>query len=1172
MLKIIGLNSFEEEQKIDFERLTEKGLFGIFGPTGSGKSTILDAITIVLYGKVTRTNKGYINTTTKNLNVSYEFEIGLGSERKTYIAERNMRIDKHGAYKTRYARLIEKNESESNILADKPTEVHKQIEKIIGLTVEDFTRSVVLPQGKFSEFLKLTGKDRRDMLERIFALEKYGKNLSDKIKRARNKRIKEKNILSGELKKYEGLSEEVFKERKLQLKELIKEEESLIEEKKKLNIDYEKYKGIYELQNELKDYKIIEKSLEDRNEEISLKKESLDKAKKALRVKPFIDDLEKTNMQIKNNNNELKNLEIKLKNIDEELKATEKKYNDVLERKEKEIPELIKKEANLQQAIEINKKVARLKLEREELLKAYTKVKGEMNALEKKLNLILSSREDKFKNIEEVDSRLKKISVDPEYREKVQDAFNKEKEYKQLLDKKEEVDLKVKNKEKNIINEKKEYENVVEVQKKQNSIVIELENKYREIEQQNPGDNSLLLEKSEKVSFLREKLEKAVNNDNKKRQLEKILKEVYEDKNPVEEEIKLTKEKLIKKEKELTFIDEEIDYINKTNLASILARELEEGKACPVCGSIHHSSSAEKIDIKLLEEKQQKKTHIQEQLKELDKIINKFSIKLVSYEKEEEHMKNDLNQIEEELENIDLSKLKEEKEKKEREFIDLKNRLEKYNKEKNEIDNKLKMQKENNVKIDMKEAKLSEILKSEENSLEELKKDLSKENKKLDKASKEYLFLKKELKLEDITLKMQEIKKAEKESIQLQNNQRELRKYIDKMDKQKEELNNKIKELDIEISKILQSGKEKASIIKMEEEEFQKLSLGKNPEEYIEVVRKEIKKINESSDILKIRLEKDKKQRQEIWDTKLSLEQSKSILTNLYKEQKEKLEVSLQENNFSNDNEILKVLLDKEFINRIENEINKFEDEIKNVKNNIARIDKKLNGEFIEEDKWQEIKKDRSEKEKVLNLKIKEIATIQKTIEDMKKDIEDLKELKKKEKEIEHKLSLLNDLGKLVEGNKFVEFAAMNQLKYIAREASRRLKNITKDRYALEIDSEGNFTIRDDYNGGEIRETSTLSGGETFLTSLALALALSSQVQLKGSAPLEFFFLDEGFGTLDRDLLDIVMNSLERIHNSKFSVGIISHVEELKNRVPVKLIVTPAKQGEGGSKVKLEYS
>ena len=91
------------------------------------------------------------------------------------------------------------------------------------------------------------------------------------------------------------------------------------------------------------------------------------------------------------------------------------------------------------------------------------------------------------------------------------------------------------------------------------------------------------------------------------------------------------------------------------------------------------------------------------------------------------------------------------------------------------------------------------------------------------------------------------------------------------------------------------------------------------------------------------------------------------------------------------------------------------------------------------------------------------------------------------------------------------------------------------------------------------------------MTSLSLALALSSQIQLKGNAPLEFFFLDEGFGSLDAELLDIVMESLERLHSDKLSVGIISHVEELKNRVPIKLLVTSSEAGSG-SKVKIEYS
>ena len=103
------------------------------------------------------------------------------------------------------------------------------------------------------------------------------------------------------------------------------------------------------------------------------------------------------------------------------------------------------------------------------------------------------------------------------------------------------------------------------------------------------------------------------------------------------------------------------------------------------------------------------------------------------------------------------------------------------------------------------------------------------------------------------------------------------------------------------------------------------------------------------------------------------------------------------------------------------------------------------------------------------------------------------------------------------------------------------------------------------------RSSDTLSGGETFLVSLALALALSSQIQLKGSAPLEFFFLDEGFGSLDSELLDTVMTSLEKLHSNNLSVGIISHVEELKSRVPMKLVVS-LDEKDASSKCRIELS
>lgn len=105
--------------------------------------------------------------------------------------------------------------------------------------------------------------------------------------------------------------------------------------------------------------------------------------------------------------------------------------------------------------------------------------------------------------------------------------------------------------------------------------------------------------------------------------------------------------------------------------------------------------------------------------------------------------------------------------------------------------------------------------------------------------------------------------------------------------------------------------------------------------------------------------------------------------------------------------------------------------------------------------------------------------------------------------------------------------------------------------------------IRDDGNGGRPPSGLDSVRGETFLTSLSLALALSAQIQLRGQYPLQFFFLDEGFGTLDPDLLDTVITSLEKLHNDQLSVGIISHVPELRARLPRKLIVVPAEQGGG---------
>ncbi len=152
-------------------------------------------------------------------------------------------------------------------------------------------------------------------------------------------------------------------------------------------------------------------------------------------------------------------------------------------------------------------------------------------------------------------------------------------------------------------------------------------------------------------------------------------------------------------------------------------------------------------------------------------------------------------------------------------------------------------------------------------------------------------------------------------------------------------------------------------------------------------------------------------------------------------------------------------------------------------------------------------------------------------------------------------------LHETIPANTLRDFALEIMFRQMGNLANEQLKYLTSERYQLKVETIGDLSVIDRWNANEERPVETLSGGESFLTSLALALALSELS--RGRAQLNSLFLDEGFGTLDAETLDIAIAALEGLRMQGRNIFLISHIQELTRRLPVKINVR--KRGDDGT-------
>lgn len=1167
-LEVKGLNSFIDKQVVEFDKLTERGLFGIFGPTGSGKSTILDGITLALYGDIARKSSNYINTNCDGVYVSYEFQI-TGNEVKRYRVDREFKRDnKSGGIRNKSSKIIDITGGVENVLEEKAKAVTSKCEEIIGLKLDDFMRTVVLPQGKFSEFLKLEGKERRNMLERLFNLRKYGDDLSSKLSLEIRKEKDKMNVLEGQLKGYEGVSEEALKAKEEEINEInlsIKSKEELLNKIKK---EFEEAEKVWNTQKELYDKRIEEESLVSRSEEIKSFKERVEISNKADKVILFINNLEDILKEINKEDLKFNELNKKLEELINLREENKLKFEEVAKKKEEKLPDLRLKKEKLLESQKERDILFQIKADGVKLKEACKKIFEDRSKCDTKLNSIEENEKRLNEELKEKEERKEELFVHEEFKNKINSGLfilnsyeGLDKQFNEI--KSEEIELKKYIK--NLTEDKEKSEKDLKVKIESLS---KTRDKLESLLKETPGDSNSILEKQIKLGEYREKL-------NKYKEIKNSLEESLKSKNNFEEKLKAFENQKLLLEKEVRELKEYINKVKVEELAHKLRENLVDGECCPVCGSTHHElNKVEKIN---LEESNEKTTLLESKEEKLKELILEFSKIEATLEYENKKIE-ELNISIEEVGEVNEERLKSLEE----EFNTLKDKIEEFNLKKENLEKNLEKLKEekNNLENIFNKAEVilcEKIVREKEiaSKVKELDKELKLKNSELNS-------IKNELKIEDIKLENDLILKKEKEKNLLEKEIRILRTQLEESNKIKDELREKrdaLKE-DYLSQKSLLDGKVE---VYREKERMIKGSLKGLIDEALPIEKIDIKGLLEDLQLeidyieksyLNLSEEKEKLEKafnnmnQEMAVTKERVNSLK-----LRKENEEKkVNLALEEEGFKTILEVKEGILSKDEKEKLKILIEEYHNNLIKVRANIELLIKKLNGKSLTEEEWTMVLQEKNNTEKELKeveeLKIRLVTES----ESIKKKLEEQRDILHIKAKQEHKLALLSDLEKLFKGKKFVEFIAANKLKYISIEASKKLKDITNGVYGLEVDENGKFIIRDYKNGGAERDASTLSGGETFLASLALALSLSSQIQLKGTAPLELFFLDEGFGTLDDNLLDVVMSSLERLHHERLSVGIISHVESIKNRVPVKLILTPAEAGIGGSKVKIERS
>ncbi len=1012
-LTLKGIHSYRETQTIEFDKLTEAGLFGIFGKVGSGKSTILEAISFVLFGKRERaSNYDLFNLRSDKLLIDFECRAGRDNNLYRFVADgrRNgKQFEKVSMDRRAYQWLTE--------LKDwSPIEYEDPAEKIIGLSYDNFKRTIIIPQGRFQDFIDLGDTERTKMLKELFKLERF--DLSKQLAAVKSQNKDQLTENQARIDAIGDVSEEVIAQKIHDLK--ITKELFLIESK-----------TLSQLQKQATELTELRLNIDKLNQEkekvdrLNLQKPFFEARKQVLKdyefcATNFKSIIDRRADYAKNLNQDQTKLNTKaadFKTIQGQLAIQQKNIETL--RPQYETRQRLKDEAlELSKIIDIKKKNDQKTDIDKRIAKGETLLTEKNEAIKQRqatLNILQTQLQKNKADLPDV-LQLSEIKTWFAQAKNWADARKKLKDEADGLLKKQET----------------EYLNIT------NAVFYEQSNLVADMPQ---GTTTAVVIEALKV-------------------------------------IQATKKQ------EIVALDQSLLYLNTQKALQQYADGLADGKPCPLCGSVHHPSSlssSENFDNQTITIKKQR-ADLQNLTDFIVKAIGKIEnsqVKLDEIAQRKNEIKQEwatqTNEIEQHKQAFVWQPLfsADQPEAVEKAFAEAKNK-------KNDVE------------------RLEKIIETEAKAIETEKETISKYEKPIA-----------ELRLESAGL--QSVMESLLGQLQKLN-------FQDFVETNTETLTQKQTELDQKYKKITLDFEQLDNVIKVQTNAKSSL------EGELKILDDSVK--NNTAELAKI---------------------------------KATLSEKIIEAGFESEQTITDILAQRLNIDLERTDIQTFEQNIKLADLALTNLKLLVNNQTINAEQEAEVKNN------VIELELK-ISELQKTEGGLNTELTSLqtrfglqKELQAVRKKVEARQTDINLIDTLFRSNGFVNYVSSVYLQNLCNQANERFYRMTRQQLQLEIyqkDGKYDFQVRDLLNDGRTRALSSLSGGQKFQASLSLALALADSIHTQNEMKENFFFLDEGFGSLDKDSLQVVFETLKSLRRENRIVGIISHVEDLQQEIDRYLVVT----------------